>query len=210
MRKFALTAAVTAALLFGVGAQKASADTTQQQQNAKPAPVVVTVAPGDTLSAIAQGQQTTYVRIFDNNPQIADPNVIDVGWQLQIPTPDQQLPDRYGAFLAAQAPAPAPAAAPAAAVAAPVVRTVQPAAAPVAPLPSNDAKAFIYAHESGNNPSATNPRGCYGLGQDCNGVVRNMCAADYACQDAYFTNYANSRYGGWSGAEAFWLTHGWW
>lgn len=208
MRKFATIAVLSAALLFSVSAQKASADSTvNQQKPATPPPVVVTVAPGDTLSAIADAHQTTYVRIFDDNAQIADPNVIDVGWQLQIPTPDQQLPDRYGAFTAASAPAPAPVASSVTSA----VRTFRPVAtAMTAPLPDDAAKAFIYSHESGNNPSATNPHGCYGLGQDCNGRVRALCGADYACQDAYFNNYASSRYGSWSGAEAFWQTHGWW
>lgn len=77
-------------------------------------------------------------------------------------------------------------------------------------LPQNGYKSFIYQHESGNNPNATNSIGCYGLGQDCNGIVRNKCGANYACQDRYFTNYAQTRYNGWEGAKAFWLIHHWW
>jgi len=218
MRQFATTAALSAVLFAGVTATPISALSsahTTHKNNAKPAavakadtpappavpaPVIVTVAPGDTLSTIAAAQQTTYVRIFDANTQIANPNVIDVGWQLRIPTADEQLPDR-----------PLPAAAPvAAAVPATVPNIIQTAAYVAAPVSDNAAKAFIYAHESGNNPDATNPNGCYGLGQDCNGRVRAQCGADYACQDAYFDNYAASRYGSWAGAEAFWQTHGWW
>ncbi len=67
------------------------------------------------------------------------------------------------------------------------------------------AKAFIYAHESGNNPSATNEIGCYGIGQDCNGQVKNKCGADYACQDAFFTDYMKRRYGTWQAAKSFWV-----
>ena len=69
-----------------------------------------------------------------------------------------------------------------------------------------EAKAFIYQHESGNNPTAKNSIGCYGLGQDCNGIVETLCGPDYACQDAFFTDYLNRRYhGSWVEAMNFWL-----
>lgn len=80
------------------------------------------------------------------------------------------------------------------------------------PVDSNSAKMFIYMKESGNNPNARNAGGCLGLGQACPGskllaVCPNL---DYACQDAFFTNYALSRYGSWEGALAFWQGHHWW
>lgn len=88
-----------------------------------------------------------------------------------------------------------------------------PAPAPVVrqtySLPANQAKAFIYQHESGNNPSAVNSIGCRGLGQACPGS-KLPCGADYACQDAWFTNYAMTRYGSWEAAYQFWLQHSWW
>lgn len=228
MRKFAAVAALVVAILCGAASQVASADTTARSHHqhkqaaaqqvstqadtqavapaaATPEPITVTVVPGDTLSSIATAHQTTFVRIFDANAQVADPDVIDVGWQLTVPTADQQLPDRYGSFVATQAPV-APVAV---SYARPSVTTAA-ATYPAAPVSDNTAKAFIYSRESGNNPGATNPNGCYGLGQDCNGRVRAQCGADYACQDAYFDNYATQRYGSWSGAEAFWQTHGWW
>jgi LysM repeat protein len=219
MRQFATTAALAAALFAGAAAHPLGLATTDHTTHkpkqtvvakapaekpttpATPAPVIVTVAPGDTLSSIAAAEQTTYVRIFDANTQITDPNVIDVGWQLRIPTADEQLPDR-----------PLPAAVTPATTTAPAstMSTVRTVAYVAAPVSDNAAKAFIYAHESGNNPAATSPNGCFGLGQDCNGRVRAQCGTDYACQDAYFDNYAASRYGSWAGAEAFWQTHGWW
>jgi len=93
--------------------------------------------------------------------------------------------------------------------------TVTPKAPTVAqntPVDSNSAKMFIYMKESGNNPLARNSAGCLGLGQACPGskllaVCPNL---DYACQDAFFTNYALSRYGSWEGALAFWQSHNWW
>jgi resuscitation-promoting factor RpfB len=55
---------------------------------------VETVDPGDTLSAIAQAYQTTYVRIFDANEAVANPDVIHPGQQLRIPHQDEQLASR--------------------------------------------------------------------------------------------------------------------
>lgn len=79
-------------------------------------------------------------------------------------------------------------------------------------IPVGDAKAFIYAHESGNNPLARNASGCLGLGQACPGekLLVACPTLDYACEDAYFTGYALSKYGSWENARAFWLAHGWW
>lgn len=80
------------------------------------------------------------------------------------------------------------------------------------PVDANSAKMFIYMKESGNNPQARNAGGCLGLGQACPGSkLLAVCPTlDYACQDAFFTNYAVSRYGSWEGALAFWQSHHWW
>lgn len=61
---------------------------------AAPAPVMVTVDPGDTLTAIATDHQTTYTRIFDANETIVDPNVIHPGDEVRIPREDEQLDSR--------------------------------------------------------------------------------------------------------------------
>lgn len=78
--------------------------------------------------------------------------------------------------------------------------------------PPVGSKGFIYMRESGNNPAARNAGGCLGLGQACPGSkLLAVCPdLDYACEDAFFTAYANNRYGGWGGAYEFWNTHGWW
>lgn len=67
----------------------------------------------------------------------------------------------------------------------------------------NAAKDFIYMHESGCNPGAVNGGGCRGLGQACPGT-KLPCGNDYACQDAWFTNYMQQRYGTWEAAKAHW------
>lgn len=72
----------------------------------------VTINPGDTLEAIATAHGTDYVRVFNANEQIANPDVINAGDSVRIPSVDEQLPDRYGVYAAAlttyvAAPAPA-------------------------------------------------------------------------------------------------------
>ncbi len=70
----------------------------------------------------------------------------------------------------------------------------------------SEAKAFIYFKESGNNPLAKNSIGCFGLGQDCNGIVEQQCGGNYDCQDRFFTEYMLRRYGTWQAAKSFWLS----
>lgn len=162
---------------------------------AEPAPVIITVGKGDSLSKIAAAHNTTWVRLFDANESITDPNVINPGQEIRIPRDDETFTSR---------PLPTPRVAT-------TTTTARTSTAPTNyPVSANAAKAFIYARESGNNPNATNPNGCYGLGQDCNGVLRTMCGADYACQDAFFDRYAAARYGSWEAAYAFWQANHWW
>lgn len=70
-------------------------------------------------------------------------------------------------------------------------------------------KDYIYMHESSCNPASVNSIGCRGIGQACPGS-KLPCGADFACQDAYFSNYAIQRYGSWQNAYAFWLANHWW
>jgi hypothetical protein len=77
---------------------------------------------------------------------------------------------------------------------------------------TTDPKLFIYNHESGNDPTRYNSEGCLGLGQACpaSKLLAVCPTMDYACEDAWFTNYAVSRYGSWQGAYNFWVAHRWW
>lgn len=99
---------------------------------------------------------------------------------------------------------------------APRVEAVQAVPASPAALPDgygcggvNQYAAFIYYHESGCNPASVNGAGCRGIGQACPGT-KLPCGDDFACQDAYFTEYAVGRYGSWEGAYQFWIGHNWW
>ena len=100
---------------FATNSGTAQAQAAPQAPAAQPAQaVVVTVEPGDMLVKIAEEHQTTYVRIFDANTQIANPNIIHPGDVVRVPAADEVL-----------APRPLPADAP-------VVAAAAPAATPVA------------------------------------------------------------------------------
>lgn len=84
----ALAVASAITLLGGASAHAAPGDT-------------VTINSGDTLSSIASANGTDYVRVFNANPQIANPDVINAGDKVRIPTADEQLPDRMSALQVA-------------------------------------------------------------------------------------------------------------
>lgn len=62
--------------------------------------ITITVKAGDTLTAIAKKHKTTYARIFDANPSISNPDMIDVGQKLRIPTKKEKLPKRFDEYQA--------------------------------------------------------------------------------------------------------------
>lgn len=203
MKRILVGAALLAAATFGGFGATAHA-ATKAETVKKVEPVIATVVEGDSLSSIAETYNTTWMRIYDVNDSITNPDVINPGDQLRIPAADEQLTDRalpqqttYAASVSYTRTTT-------------VANTQAQTATASSPTDGNTAKAYIYARESGNNPNATNAKGCYGIGQDCNGVVRSQCGADYTCQDEYFTAYATRRYGSWEGALAFWQNHGWW
>jgi LysM repeat protein len=70
---------------------------TASANNAAPAvapPVVVEVVKGDTLISIAEAHETTYVRLFEANTQIASPNIINPGDKIRVPLADEVLAPR--------------------------------------------------------------------------------------------------------------------
>lgn len=100
--KFGLVAlSVMATLvLFGGDTAKAKSDTTEKKEVKK---VVVTVKAGDTLSAIATKHNTSYIRLFNANESIVDPDVIDIGDKIRVPGKDEKLKNRLAALpVAAQ------------------------------------------------------------------------------------------------------------
>jgi len=107
------TTVAALAIIFAVsifGGSTTFADTKQAAATTAPAseskkknePVIVTVAAGDSLSSIADTYHTTWVRIYNANEAIVNPDAIDIGQTFRIPKDDEQLPDRYGSLTAVQ------------------------------------------------------------------------------------------------------------
>lgn len=61
----------------------------------KPTKVTETVQSGDSLSLIASAHHTTWVRLYNANKQVSDPNIIHPGQKLVIPSSTEKLPNRY-------------------------------------------------------------------------------------------------------------------
>ena len=70
---------------------------------AKEKPVEIEVKAGDTLTLIAEANKSTVERVFNANESLANPDAIDVGMKLRIPTDDEKLTDRYSSYLATAA-----------------------------------------------------------------------------------------------------------
>jgi len=102
MRSYAIITAVLAAVtVVGLAGANAFAETTTTNNKNNSPPSVtasaikyVTVQEGDSLSSIADSNNTTYIRIYDANEQIANPNLIYPGEVLTIPAPGEQLNNR--------------------------------------------------------------------------------------------------------------------
>jgi LysM repeat protein len=133
MKVSAFVASLGLAVVLSMAGGTVGAQTkNNQNNNSSKKPVMVEVQPGDTLSKIAQADKTTYIRIFDANSSIKDPNVIYPGEKVRIPAADEKLADR-----------PLPADAPAPVAAAPVTQTYS---APVYSAPS-----AVTRYSSGTN-----------------------------------------------------------
>jgi hypothetical protein len=103
----AFVALLGVAAIFTISGPKAHAQTQISQNNSMNNEVKVTVQPGDTLSKIADDHSTTYVRIYDANANIQDPNIIYPDDSVRIPATDEQLPSRPLPSQPAATPAPA-------------------------------------------------------------------------------------------------------
>ena len=94
-------AIIFAASLSGTQAHAESAATTSEEEKSTDSKqtneteVKVTVAAGDSLSSIAEAHNATWLRIFNANESIANPDVINPGDELRIPTESEELADRY-------------------------------------------------------------------------------------------------------------------
>lgn len=204
------SASATAALAFGALAGH-SAD----------ASTIYSVQQNDTLNKIASKYNTSADALASAN-NIQNKNMIFVGQQLTISddastyTSVQATPTQ----VQSQTPVATQANVTATPVAqvqatqvqqqvqtAPVQATTQvQATTTTSSANTSSAKAWIANRESGNSYSARNGQyvGKYQLSAD-------KLHGDYSAanQERVADQYANSRYGGWDNAKAFWQTHGW-
>ncbi len=174
MRLATFTAGLAAtALIAVIGSPSAHAqsqtNTQPKQETAKPAQMVV-VAEGDTLIGIANANQTTYVRIFDANTSIENPDLIHPGDNLRIPTADEQLAEREipAAFVAAN----------------PVTQSYSSyrsaSTAPAVRYAGNDAWSALAGCESGGNWAINTGNGYYGGLQFSAGTWLGNGGGEYA------------------------------
>lgn len=87
--KLMVAAFVAGAVVFGAPTAHAEAKN-----------IEITVKNGDTLDSIAREHDTDYVRLFNANDSIANPDVINVDQKIRIPNKDETLPDRYSEYQA--------------------------------------------------------------------------------------------------------------
>jgi LysM repeat protein len=112
MRKYALMALSMFAVAFMFGGtnqvhaqtetNSAKNQTEKSKQEQPKQPVIVTVQAGDSLTKIATDHSTTYVRLYDANPSIENPDVIHPGDQVRVPEPDEQIASRQLPVVAQQ------------------------------------------------------------------------------------------------------------
>lgn len=100
----ALIAVFSVVLIFAPSANAQEKATAKKDD--KPPVVMVTVQEGDTLTSIADAHNTTYVRIFNATDALTNPDAINAGDQVRIPTANETLPDRFGAISVQQYAAP--------------------------------------------------------------------------------------------------------
>lgn len=188
-KNFKKITAALGAVAFGVAATAtvANADT------------LYTVQSGDTLSSISQkfANDNSLVQTLAQQNNIQDINKIYVGQQLVVKTDGQATDAQTTAQPVAQA-------------------TTQSATAQTSQTTSNytstaygseaDAKAWIAAHESGNNYGARN--GQYIGKYQLSAAYLN---GDYspANQERVADQYVAGRYGSWTNAKQHWLSNGW-
>ncbi len=175
MRKLAIIAGLATIGAAAIIASPSSVRAEEVQPTPEQ-PKIVEVQPGDYLSKIATEQETTYVRIYNANEEIKNPDIIYPGQKLRIPKADEVLAER--ALPATPAPvAVTPKRTQATAVSAPVASTA-PAVA--------DGSVWdrLAACESGGNWAINTGNGYYGGVQFSLATWRGVGGSGYPHQNS--------------------------
>ncbi len=93
----ALSASFVVVLL---ASHTAGATALPEEKPAEEPEIIVIVKAGDTLSAIAETHDLTYVELFNANETIVNPDLIDIGDEIRIPKKEEELPDRFSSYQA--------------------------------------------------------------------------------------------------------------
>lgn len=161
MRIRTIAAAATVAALTAGFAGSASAATNNQQENVNPekrASFDVQIQPGDTLIKLGEQHGATYVRLFNANTKIEDPDMIYAGETIRIPAPDEELAERPLPEKVKQVEATAPQALQSEAE----KPTYRPAAQPAAAVHDGSVWDRLAMCESGGNWAINTGNGYYG------------------------------------------------
>jgi len=110
-KMLALSAITISVLSISDSASAKSADTAKKSTPStsvtkKTDKKFVTVKAGDTLEKIAKKHKSTYVRIFNANKNLINPDQIDVGDKVRIPAKKEKLPNRMSQIVVAPIAAP--------------------------------------------------------------------------------------------------------
>lgn len=149
-----MAAILFAVVFMAVGSKSAHAQTPEKTSINK-----VFIQPGDSLSSIAETHQTNYVRLYNANDKIVNPDVIYPGDDLRVPSPEESLPERP-LPTATVAPVSAPQAAVRPTRTQPAVQRPQPA--PVVSSTDGSVWDQLARCESGGNWSINTGNGFYG------------------------------------------------
>lgn len=79
---------------ISTASQLALEEVTQPEPSVPPPPIRHVVQRGETLTSIAVTYNTTWVRLYDKNPSLQDPDVITLNSELTIPSPEEALASR--------------------------------------------------------------------------------------------------------------------
>jgi LysM repeat protein len=167
---------VAAAFTLG-GAQAHALNTTNQSVSPE---VRVTIQPGDTLSKIGTDHGSTYIRVFDANPDIQNPNIIYPSRTVRIPSADEQLPDRMAQLKPVEAATPVASPSPAPVVSYSVPKAKVSYSAPANYASGNTAWDSIAKCESGGNWAINTGNGYYGGLQFTQATWANAGGLQYA------------------------------
>lgn len=83
-----------------LGGQTAHAEEKKAEETSSNDEIIVIVKAGDTLSAIAEAHEITYVELYNANESIANPDMIDIGDKIRVPSKEEELPDRFSEYQA--------------------------------------------------------------------------------------------------------------